>query len=77
MRVAFVHPDLGIGGAERLVVDAASGLQSNGHSVVIYTSHHDRSHCFKETRDGTRLEATLLAFEAVGKRLLQTQPAKF
>ncbi|KAF9228981.1 glycosyltransferase family 4 protein [Gyrodon lividus] len=53
LRVAFIHPDLGIGGAERLVVDAALGLQSLGHSVDIYTSHHDQSHCFDETRDGT------------------------
>ena len=26
LRVAFLHPDLGLGGAERLVVDAAAGL---------------------------------------------------
>ncbi|KDQ59753.1 glycosyltransferase family 4 protein [Jaapia argillacea MUCL 33604] len=53
LKVAFIHPDLGIGGAERLVVDAALGLQKLGHSVDIYTSHHDRNHCFEETRDGT------------------------
>ncbi|KAJ3525831.1 hypothetical protein NMY22_g10411 [Coprinellus aureogranulatus] len=53
LRVAFIHPDLGIGGAERLVVDAAVGLQKLGHSVDIYTSHHDPNHCFEETRDGT------------------------
>lgn len=41
------------GGAERLVVDAAIGLQKLGHSVDIYTSHHDPTHCFDETRDGT------------------------
>lgn len=52
LRIAFIHPDLGIGGAERLVVDAALGLQSLGHSVDIYTSHHDKHHCFDETRDG-------------------------
>ncbi|KAG2126838.1 glycosyltransferase family 4 protein [Suillus clintonianus] len=52
LRIAFIHPDLGIGGAERLVVDAALGLQSLGHSVDIYTSHHDSNHCFDETRDG-------------------------
>ncbi|KAG0699001.1 mannosyltransferase [Suillus ampliporus] len=52
LRIAFIHPDLGIGGAERLVVDAALGLQSLGHSVDIYTSHHDPNHCFDETRDG-------------------------
>ncbi|KAI6022008.1 glycosyltransferase family 4 protein [Pisolithus marmoratus] len=53
LRVAFVHPDLGIGGAERLVVDAALGLQALGHSIDIYTSHHDEKHCFDETRDDT------------------------
>ncbi|OBZ75549.1 Alpha-1,3/1,6-mannosyltransferase ALG2, partial [Grifola frondosa] len=53
LRVAFIHPDLGIGGAERLIVDAALGLQRLGHFVEIYTSHHDPKHCFDETRDGT------------------------
>lgn len=52
-KVVFVHPDLGIGGAERLVVDAALALQQKGHSVHIVTSHHDSNHCFQETRDGT------------------------
>ncbi|KAK0626957.1 glycosyltransferase family 4 protein [Immersiella caudata] len=51
--IVFLHPDLGIGGAERLVVDAAVGLQERGHRVVIYTSHCDPSHCFDEARDGT------------------------
>lgn len=52
-KVAFVHPDLGIGGAEQLVVSAAVGLQQRYHySVEIFTAHHDRSHCFEETRDG-------------------------
>ena len=53
MRIAFLHPDLGIGGAERLVVDAAVALQNRGHSVVLHTAHHDASRCFTETRDGT------------------------
>lgn len=69
LRIAFIHPDLGIGafprcfglvtrlisspgGAERLVVDAALGLQNLGHKVDIYTSHHDPKHCFEETKDG-------------------------
>ncbi|EPS35227.1 hypothetical protein H072_11557 [Dactylellina haptotyla CBS 200.50] len=51
--IVFVHPDLGIGGAERLVVDAAVGLQNQGHHVTIYTSHCDPAHCFDECRDGT------------------------
>lgn len=50
--IAFFHPDLGIGGAERLVIDAAVGLQNLGHKVTIYTSHCDPTHCFDEARDG-------------------------
>ncbi|OLL27074.1 Alpha-1,3/1,6-mannosyltransferase ALG2 [Neolecta irregularis DAH-3] len=53
MRVAFIHPDLGIGGAERLVVDAAVGLQNRGHLVTVYTSYCDRNHCFDEVKDGS------------------------
>ncbi|KAI0131341.1 glycosyltransferase family 4 protein [Daldinia grandis] len=51
--IVFLHPDLGIGGAERLVVDAAVGLQNRGHRVVVFTSHCDPKHCFDEARDGT------------------------
>jgi alpha-1,3/alpha-1,6-mannosyltransferase len=50
--IVFVHPDLGIGGAERLVIDAAVGLQTLGHTVTIFTSYRDRAHCFEEARDG-------------------------
>lgn len=48
--VGFIHPDLGIGGAERLVVDAAVALQNKGHVVRMFTAHHDPSHCFPETK---------------------------
>ncbi|PKX97622.1 GDP-Man:Man(1)GlcNAc(2)-PP-dolichol alpha-1,3-mannosyltransferase [Aspergillus novofumigatus IBT 16806] len=51
--VTIIHPDLGIGGAERLIIDVALALQSRGHKVTIYTSHRDKSHCFEEARDGT------------------------
>jgi len=50
--IVFFHPDLGIGGAERLVIDAAVGLQARGHKVTIFTSHCDPGHCFDEARDG-------------------------
>lgn len=53
MRILFIHPDLGIGGAERLVVDAALALQKKGHNVSFLTNHHDKSHCFEETSNGT------------------------
>nr|POE72326.1 alpha-1,3/1,6-mannosyltransferase alg-2 [Quercus suber] len=51
--IVFVHPDLGIGGAERLVIDAAVGLQNIGHKITILTSYRDTNHCFEEARDGT------------------------
>ncbi|SCV01247.1 LAMI_0G10264g1_1 [Lachancea mirantina] len=53
IKIAFIHPDLGIGGAERLVVDAAVGLQERGFEVTIYTSHCDRSHCFEEIKSNS------------------------
>lgn len=52
LRIGIIHPNLGIGGAEKLIVDAAVGLQKLGHTVDIYTSHHDKTRCFEETRDG-------------------------
>ncbi|CAN1794630.1 Alpha-1,3/1,6-mannosyltransferase ALG2 [Linum perenne] len=53
LNIAILHPDLGIGGAERLVVDAAVELASQGHKVHIFTAHHDKNRCFEETVDGT------------------------
>ncbi|KAG5493976.1 hypothetical protein JKF63_01808 [Porcisia hertigi] len=57
LRVVFLHPDLGIGGAERLIVDAAVGLQRHQSirpvEVTIVTNHHDPSRAFRETTDGT------------------------
>lgn len=59
--VTFVHLDLGIGGAERLVVDAAMALKKSGHSVEFVTSHHDKTHCFPETRDELRVTVSMEA----------------
>ncbi|XP_057474553.1 uncharacterized protein LOC130762743 isoform X2 [Actinidia eriantha] len=53
LNIAIIHPDLGIGGAERLIVDAAVELASHGHNVRIFTAHHDRARCFEETLAGT------------------------
>ncbi|KAF5730738.1 alpha-1 3/1 6-mannosyltransferase ALG2 [Tripterygium wilfordii] len=52
LKIAIIHPDLGIGGAERLVVDAAVELASHGHSVHIFTAHYDKTRCFEETLSG-------------------------
>ena len=48
MRVLFLHPDLGLGGAERLIVDAAVALADQGHTVDIATSHFNPARCFAE-----------------------------
>ncbi|KAH7544005.1 hypothetical protein JRO89_XS15G0085000 [Xanthoceras sorbifolium] len=53
LNIAIIHPDLGIGGAERLIVDAAVELASHGHNVHVFTAHHDKKRCFEETLDGT------------------------
>lgn len=53
LRVIFLHPDLGIGGAERLVVDAGTALKLRGHTVRFLTCHHDSGHCFPETKNGS------------------------
>jgi alpha-1,3/alpha-1,6-mannosyltransferase len=43
---------LKIGGAERLIVDAACELVSHGHYVHVFTAHHDKNRCFEETVSG-------------------------
>lgn len=53
LRVAILHPDLGLGGAERLVVDAALELQERGHRVTVFTGTHDPARAFEETRNGS------------------------
>lgn len=52
LRIAFIHPDLGLGGAERLVVDAAAELVRAGHRVDMYTAYYDPNRCFEETKTG-------------------------
>lgn len=52
LRIGFLHPVLGIGGAERLVVDAAVELRARGHDVSILTAEWTPARAFPETRDG-------------------------
>ncbi|KAF5478546.1 hypothetical protein F2P56_005096 [Juglans regia] len=62
LNVAIIHPDLGIGGAERLIVDAAVELASHGHNVHIFTAHHDITRCFEETLAGSFIVTVYGAF---------------
>lgn len=51
MRVVILHLDLGIGGAEQLVVNVATILKRDLQcNVTLLTSHHDEGHCFEATR---------------------------
>lgn len=50
LNVVIMHLDLGIGGAEQLIVSVAKCVQELGHSVKIMTTHHDLNHCFEETK---------------------------
>lgn len=51
-KVAFLHPDLGIGGAERLVLDVASALSKQGNEIIFLTNHFDKNHAFEELKNG-------------------------
>ncbi|CAN1794625.1 Alpha-1,3/1,6-mannosyltransferase ALG2 [Linum perenne] len=75
LNIAILHPDLGIGGAERLVVDAAVELASQGHKVHIFTAHHDKNRCFEETVDGNCLLPVLIRCLFVALGLLFLWPS--
>jgi len=46
LHVVFIHLDLGIGGAEQLVIQLAKASQDLGYRVDIVTSRCDQGHCF-------------------------------
>jgi len=70
MKILFFHPDLGIGGAERLIVDCALACQELKHNVHIITNHHDPNHCFEETK-------TKLSVQVVGDWFPRSMFGKF
>ena len=53
LRVAFIHPDLGIGGAEQLMVNLALTCQKLGWYAKMYTPAYDPKRAFLQTKDGT------------------------
>jgi alpha-1,3/alpha-1,6-mannosyltransferase len=50
-KIVFLHPDFGIGGAERLVLDAALATKSKGQQVHIVTNQFSEQHCFTELKE--------------------------
>jgi alpha-1,3/alpha-1,6-mannosyltransferase len=62
LRIAFVRPGLGIGGAERVVVDAALELGARGHDVTLFVGDRQEPQ-LDEVRAG-RVNVV-----AVGRRL--------
>lgn len=51
MRVLILHLDLGIGGAEQLIVNIATIIKQDlHHDISILTTHHDQNHCFEITK---------------------------
>lgn len=53
LHVVFVHLDLGIGGAEQLVLQLANASQQAGHELQILTTRCDPDHCFAAVKPGT------------------------
>ena len=49
-RVVFIHLDLGIGGAEQLILQLASASQDLGYDVDLVTSRCDQDHCFSSVK---------------------------
>lgn len=49
-KVAILHPDLGIGGAENLIINLALALEKKDYQVKIYTPHFDPNRCFEECK---------------------------
>lgn len=62
IRVALFHLDLGIGGAEQLMVNIARLLKESAYEVTIFTTHHDPNHCFEETKPDGVLGNSVLVY---------------
>ena len=49
--VAILHPDLGIGGAEQLILNVALALKAEGALLRMYTPRFDEDRCFAECKE--------------------------
>ena len=55
LKIVFIHLDLGIGGAEQLVLQLATAATDLGHSVELVTTRCDADHCFASVAPGGAL----------------------
>lgn len=53
MRVAFVHANMALGGAEQWVINMATGLQRLGCYVKIFTPFWDKNRCLDQLKNGS------------------------
>ena len=58
-QVIFIHLDLGIGGAEQLVINLALASLNNKDKVSIFTTHCSPTHCFNEVKPNGILHPSL------------------
>jgi alpha-1,3/alpha-1,6-mannosyltransferase len=49
LRIALIQPELGPGGSERFVLDAALELKARGHLPAIFTTRFEPALCLEET----------------------------
>jgi len=57
--IIFIHLDLGIGGAEQLVINLALASLKAKNKVSIFTTHCSPAHCFNEVKPNGTLHSSL------------------
>lgn len=70
MKIALIHPEMGFGGSERLMLDAAIELRRRGHDAPLFTARCDRDATFRDvsSRDAdVRVRATSLPYDLGGR----------
>ena len=50
-KIAFLHPDLGIGGAERLVLDSVRAVKAKNPSTSIWVNRYEPNRAFSDASD--------------------------
>lgn len=76
LSAAFIHPDLGIGGAERLMLDLAIALRDQGIQVRFITNHFDQSHCFEELKP-TMGDSNAIPVQVIGDWIPRSTLGRF